>query len=221
MKGKMPKNRKEIKKHFGGLIDDKTAELLEAYIKREPKIRLSEAVERKGSVLIEGVVIKVYPVRYFNKESRVGKVGSVQLEDDCVVRVVFWNDAASLIEVGDVVEGAKLRIRGYSREGEVHVNDPLDVTIEVTFTRISELTPKMRVNLKGWISGLGDPEEAREIFVSDERGDRIKILLENREIYFKADIGQYIEILNGHVEQDENGNLRIYVDRNSRVRFGE
>ncbi len=221
MSERLPKTLEEIREHFGGLIDDVTAELLEAYINgKEPVVRLSEIASKKGKVLIEGLVVRVFPVRYFSREGREGKVGSIYLKDDCVVRVNFWNDAATIIETGDVVEGAKLRLRGYSRDGEVHVNDPSDVEIEIEYCRISELKPEVRTNLRGWVSGIGDPEEASEISVSDESG-RIRVLLENREIYFKVDIGDYIEILNCSVRRGEGGDLEVYADRNSRVRVGE
>lgn len=221
MNERVPRSVNEIKEHFGGLIDDVTAELLEAYINgREPIVKLSEIASKKGKVLVEGRVVRVFPVRHFSREGRKGKVGSIYLEDDCVIRVNFWNDAATVIETGDVFEGAKLRLRGYSRNGELHVNDPLDVEVSVEYCSISELKSETRANLKGWVSGIGDPEEANEIFVSDGSG-RIRVLLENREAYFKADIGDYVEILNGYVREGEGGEIEVYVDRNSRVRFGE
>lgn len=221
MSEKVPRSADEIKEHFGELIDDVTAELLEAYINgKEPVVKLSEIASKRGKVLVEGRVVRVFPVRHFRREDREGKVGSIYLEDDCIIRVNFWNDAATMIEAGDVFEGAKLRLRGYSRNGELHVNDPLDVEVSMEYCSISKLKPETRANLKGWVSGIGDPEEANEIFVSDGSG-RIRVILENREIYFKADIGDYVEILNGYVREGRDGEIEVYVDRNSRVRFGE
>lgn len=216
----IPRKLDEIKEHFGGLLDDETAKLLEEYINgKEPVVRLSEIAGKKGKVLVEGRVVKVFPVRYFSRESWEGKVGSVYLEDGCVVRVNFWNEAATVIEAGDVVEGAKLKLRGYSRNGELNVNDPADVEITVDYTTISELKPGLRVNVKGWVSGIGDPERAEEIHISDKTG-RVKVLLEP-EIYFRVDIGDYIEILNGYVVERSDGEIEIHADRNSRVKMGE
>lgn len=216
----MPRKLDEIKEHFGGLLDDETAELLEKYINgKEPVVRLSEIAEKRGKVLVEGRVVRVFPVRYFSREGKEGKVGSVYLEDDCVVRVNFWNDAATVIEAGDVVEGAKLKLRGYSRNGELNVNDPTDVEIAIDYTTISELKPGSRVNVRGWVSGIGDPEKAEEIHISDKTG-RVRVFV-NPETYFRVDIGEYVEILNGYVVESSNGEVEIQADRNSRVKVGE
>ncbi len=217
---KLPKDAKGIKEYFGGLIDDTTAEMLEEYIKgREPKTKLCEIPNKRGKVLVKGVVKRVFPVKIFLKNGREGKIGSLLLHDGCTVRVVFWNDAAGLIDTGEVVEGAKLVVRGYARNGEIHVNDPMDVEIRVEFTKIEELRPGV-VNVRGRVSGIGDPEKADEIFLSDETG-RAKVVLESHsELYFKVDIGDEIEVLNGVVEEGKNG-LEVHVKRNSRVRVGE
>ncbi|MEM0351053.1 MAG: hypothetical protein QXU61_04725, partial [Archaeoglobaceae archaeon] len=61
---------------------------------------------------------------------------------------------------------------------------------EVRFSKISEINPG-RVNVRGTITGIGDPESGNEIYISDETG-RIKVFV-SREIYMKADIGKEIE----------------------------
>ncbi|WP_202318518.1 hypothetical protein [Archaeoglobus neptunius] len=209
---KMPKNLDEIKNHFGDLIDEVTAKLLENYAKGEEN---ETHAGKYGRVTVRGRVVKVFPIRHFSKNGRDGKVCSVIIEDDC--RINFWNDAAELIEAGDVVEGVILRVRGWFRNGEVQVNSISEVEIETDFVEISQLEKYRgrRVNLRGWVSGIGDPEKAEEIFISDKTG-RVRVALEDKEVYFKADIGSYIEVFNGIVT---NGG--VYVDKNSRVRFGE
>lgn len=88
----------------------------------------------------------------------------------------------------------------------------------IKFTKISEIGPG-RVNIKGRISGIGSPETANEIFVSDETG-RIRVLLWDREIYYKAEIGMNIEIYNGFVKEGKKG-LEVHANRFSIVRLFE
>jgi replication factor A1 len=213
---KIPKTYDEIMEHFGGLIDEVTAELLESYAKGET-VRVSEALAKSGRVAVEGVVLRVFPVRHFSKNGRSGKVGSVVIQDDCTVRVNFWNEAAEIIEAGDIVEGARIKVRGYARGEEIHVNSLSEVEVFVDFVNISELDEKVgeRVNVKGFVSGLGEPEKANEIYISDETG-RVKVLLENESLYYAVDIGSYVEIYNALAGEDG-----IYVDRNSRFSVGE
>ncbi len=212
----IPTDAGSIKEYFGGLIDDTTAEMLEEYIKN---VKNGERVElrAKGRVVVEGVVKRVFPVKTFQRRGRSGKIGSAILYNN--TRVVFWNEAAGVIEAGDVVEGAKLIVKGYIKDEEVHVNSPMDVEIRVEFTKIGDLKPGA-VNVKGRVSGIGEPEKANEIFLSDETG-RVKVVLESHsELYFKVDIGDEIEIMNGIVEEGRDG-LEIHVKRNSKVRVGE
>jgi replication factor A1 len=214
---KIPKTFEEIKEYFGDLIDEVTAKLLESYAEGKP-IRLSEALNKTGRVLVEGTVIRVFPVRYFNRNGREGKVGSIILEDDCRVRVNFWNDAAELIEAGDIFEGIKVKIRGYRRGDEINVNNLSEVEVISEFSPIKDLSDKTgkRINLRGWVSGIGDPEKADEIHISDETG-RVRVRLEDSSVYRKADIGCYVEAYNVFVVSKSE----VYADRNSRVKLGE
>jgi len=206
---KTPRSFEEILEHFGGLIDEVTAKLLESYAE-------GKAVKvNKGDRVFEGKVLRVFPVRYFDKNGRKGKVGSAII--DGIGRVNFWNEAAEVIESGDIIEGVRIRVRGYSRGGEIHVNSLFDVEVFPDFLSVSEIAEKEgeRVNVKGFVTGLGEPEEANEIYISDETG-RIRVFLENKSFYFAVDIGSYVEIYNALVRDSE-----VYVDRNSRFIVGE
>lgn len=85
------------------------------------------------------------------------------------------------------------------------------------FSKIAEIKPG-RVNVRGRISGIGDPETANEIYVSDETG-RVRVVV-SRDIYFQADIGKEIEIYNGFAREGKKG-IEIYVNRFSIARFFE
>ena len=128
------KRLREFREHFGDLIDEETLRLLVDYsFGKMPTTRLSELSNKRGKVVVEGIVEKVLGVREFLKNGKRGLVANAILrDDDARVRVTFWNDSAELIKAGDVVEGCRLRLRGFvkRREGlELSVNDPSDVEI--------------------------------------------------------------------------------------------
>ncbi len=87
----------------------------------------------------------------------------------------------------------------------------------VLFTKIADIKPG-RVNVRGRVSGIGDPENAREIYLSDETG-RIKVFV-SRDVYFQADIGKEIEIYNGFAKEGKKG-IEVYANKFSIVRFLE
>jgi hypothetical protein len=86
------------------------------------------------------------------------------------------------------------------------------------FTKISEITPG-RVNVRGRISGIGDPEIANEIYISDESG-RIRVVVWDKEIYRKAEVGLLVEIYNGYAKEGKRG-IEVHVNRYSVVKFLE
>lgn len=86
------------------------------------------------------------------------------------------------------------------------------------FTKISEITPG-RINIKGRVSGIGDPEFANEIYLSDESG-RIRVILWDKEIYYKVEIGMKVEIYNGYAKEGKKG-MEVHVNKYSIVKFSE
>ncbi|MCX8172612.1 MAG: OB-fold nucleic acid binding domain-containing protein [Archaeoglobaceae archaeon] len=86
------------------------------------------------------------------------------------------------------------------------------------FTKISEIVPG-KVNIRGRVSGIGDPERANEIYISDKTG-RVRVVLWRKEIYYRAEIGQEIEIYNGYAKEGERG-IEVHVNKYSMVKFLE
>ncbi|MEM0214651.1 MAG: OB-fold nucleic acid binding domain-containing protein [Archaeoglobaceae archaeon] len=86
------------------------------------------------------------------------------------------------------------------------------------FTKIAEITPG-RVNIKGRVSGIGDPELANELYVSDDSG-RVRVMVWDKEIYYKAEIGMKIEIYNGYAKEGKKG-IEVHVNKYSIVKFLE
>jgi replication factor A1 len=213
----------EILEHFGELISKETAEALAAYhYGYTPAETPGRAKKKRGKVLVEGIVDRVFQVRHFVRKDRKGRVGRLLVRNDESVTVKLWDDAAGLIETGEIVEGAWIRLRGYVREGEINVNDPQDVDVRIVFTPTDGIKPGTRVNLRGRVSGLGKPEGRKELHVSDETG-RVKVVLlgRNEEAYWDADIGSEIKIFNAKVTIEEEGKIEIYADKKSRVKLGE
>lgn len=105
------------------------------------------------------------------------------------------------------------------RFGDLLDEDTLEMLLkhEDVFVKIAEIRAG-RVNIRGFVTGIGDPELANEIHVSDETG-RIRVLV-SREIYLKAEIGKEIEIYNGFAKQGKKG-LEVHANRFSIVRFLE
>ena len=61
----------EFKEHFGDLIDDETLRLLVDYsFGKIPTTKLSELANKKGKVVVEGIIEKVLSVREFIKNGR-------------------------------------------------------------------------------------------------------------------------------------------------------
>lgn len=128
------KRLREFKEHFGDLIDEETLKLLVDYsFGKMPTTKLSELVNKRGKVVVEGVIEKVLSVREFLKNGRSGLVANAILRDENTrVRVTFWNDSAELVKAGDIAEGCRIRLRGFVKRRddiEISVNDPSDVEI--------------------------------------------------------------------------------------------
>ncbi len=208
----------EIEERFGELIDSEVAKMLAEYsLGRFEEIKLSEAI-KGGAAYVSGMVERVLPVRKFKN----GKVAAIVIRGDVVAKVNFWGEAAELVERGEIVEGSSIRLRCYARNGELHVDRVENVEVEIRFTEITRLLPGERVNIRGRVSGIGDPDRAREIYVSDDTG-RVRVMLwdDKTDIYYKVDIGDKIEILNGYVRVGKDGEMEVHAGKNSRVRIGE
>lgn len=90
----------------------------------QEKLKISELVEGMKRVNLVGKIIKVFPVREFNKNGREGKVASFILADESSnVRVVLWDiNHISLIEKNQIKEGSVIEISGGGmRNGELHL----------------------------------------------------------------------------------------------------
>lgn len=142
----------------------------------KPALGLGDLISGLGNVTVVGRVVAVFSSRAFSG-TRSGKFASLLIADKSgILRIVLWNDKASLIESGKVKVGQIVRFsHGYTREDyngkiELHIGercevetDPRDVeakdfpTISRFATKIGELTHASRnkkINVAGTVKEL-------------------------------------------------------------------
>jgi replication factor A1 len=102
--------------------------------KGKPKnhdLKVENVIPRMTNVDIVGKVVKVFPVKEFNKKNgSTGIMGSFILGDETgTIRVVLWGNGASILSQGSIKEEDVLRIKnGYTKanqdgEPEIHINN--------------------------------------------------------------------------------------------------
>jgi replication factor A1 len=132
------------KQKTGGFISDETllsmiaAEFGCAISKAEnpvPSLSLADLIPGLNNVAVVGRVLATFPSKAFER-TRKGKLASLLIADrSCILRVVLWNDKASLIESGAISVGQVVRFsHGYTREDlsrkvELHVGDKCEVEV--------------------------------------------------------------------------------------------
>lgn len=96
------------------------------------KMKISELVEGMKRVNLIGKIVKLNPVRTFNKNGREGKVGSFLLADDSSnVRTVLWDtNHITLIEQGKIKENSVIEVtNGAIRNSELHLSSFSDIKV--------------------------------------------------------------------------------------------
>ncbi len=96
----------------------------------QERMKLSELVEGMKRANVLGKIIKVNPVREFNKNGKEGKVASFLLADESSnVRVALWDtNHISLIETGKLKEGSVVEISNAGvRNSELHLSSFADI----------------------------------------------------------------------------------------------
>jgi len=92
-------------------------------VRREPEVRelkIEDLMSGMSNVDIVGRVIRVYEPRTFERmDGSAGRVANLMLQDKTgQIRVVLWDDKASLIEEGKIQKGMALRVKGaYIHQG--------------------------------------------------------------------------------------------------------
>lgn len=148
------------------------------------KLKVSELVQGMKKVNVLGKIIKIFPVREYNKNGREGKVSSFILADDTSnIRVVLWDsNHISLIEKGDIAEGEVIEIsNGAIRNGDLQLSafsdmkkskeKMDDVKMERTFreTSIKEIKPGQSAMLRAVIMQVFEPRYFNDKKTGDKR----------------------------------------------------
>lgn len=98
----------------------------------QQRLKIAEVVQGMRRVNLHGKIIKLNPVREFNKNGREGKVASFVLADDTAnIRVVLWDtNHIALIEEGKINEGDFVEIFSANlRNGEIHLTSFSDIKL--------------------------------------------------------------------------------------------
>ncbi len=98
-------------------------------------LSISHLIPNLNDVVVSGRVVAVYPAKTFEGKKS-GKYASLMVTDgDGVLRVMLWNDKASLVESGELKTGLVARFsHGYTREdrtGKVELHVGEKSTVEV------------------------------------------------------------------------------------------
>lgn len=186
------------------------------------RMKISELVQGMKRVNIAGKIIKVFPVREFNKNGREGKVANLIVADQSSnIKVVLWDaNHISLIESGKINFGEIIEIsNGAMRNGELHLssfsdikksNEKIDNVVEeklFMFKKLSEVKSGESFKTRAFIVQIYDP---RYYEVCPECGK--KVVDEECKIH-------------GKVEQKRRAILNIVLDDGNEsikgVLFGE
>ena len=206
----------EKKEAAEGYFTDETAARIVAQefgveVSREtfrPEVLIRDMVSGLNDVTVVGRVIIIYPLQTFTRPDKTeGKVARLLIADKSgTVRIVLWDDKASLVEAGKVDQGQIIKfLHGYVREGldgklELHVGfrggvqiSPPAITesdyppITQFLEKIGKITRKhKKVNILGVVQSVYPPSEFRR-----RNGTYGKVM----RLELRDDTGQIIAVL--------------------------
>jgi len=237
-------------REFGGLLDISSASMFVAYeMTYGSPVNIGELDENSRNVVVEGTVRKIISSRTFEKNGVTGSVANIVIGDDSgEIRAVLWDRYAEMVKDRKIKEGTALRIKGYLKKGasgiELHAGKTGDVEIlsgeehnvekipiTFEFDRISDLTARKVVNLKGFVTGIGRikffskrGKEGRvsEIHISDDSG-RVRVVLwdDQVEILRRVDIGSEVIILDGFTKMGYDGTIEVHAGRTTKIEVSD
>ena len=138
----------------------------------QEKLKLSQILQDMRKVNVVGKIVKIFPIREYNKNGREGKVCNLLLADEASnARTVVWDtNLIGLIESGKLKEGDVVEIANASvRRGEIHLGtfsdikkskEKMDKVVEeqvLTFKRLSEVKPGDKFKTRSFIVQIFEP----------------------------------------------------------------
>lgn len=179
------KRIEEKKKTAEGFLKDEAAVRIIASelgveIPRESfrhEILIKDLISGLNSVTIVGRITRIYPAQTFlRSDMNEGKVANLLISDKTgELKVVLWNDKASIVESGKVEEGRVVRVlQGYTREGrngklEIHLGERGDLqvfSLEEKMKVVEIKTEGELITVEGIIATKPD---IREVTVKNEK----------------------------------------------------
>lgn len=238
----------EKKELLGGLPDDKTLATLVIYDMGEydDKIKIGQVTLDNSNVTIVGKITVCSDAREFNREDgSTGSVANLTVADETgSIRVVLWESAADLVQVGEIVFGDAVQVSGFVREGrnglEVSVGrggsvDKVAMSEEIRVRtepyRIEEIKAGMSdIHLVGKILDMADTRtfqrkdnstgKVRNLTLGDPTGKiRLTLWDENVEHVDQLNLGDTIEITGGYSKENSfNNQVEINLGNNSSIK---
>jgi replication factor A1 len=173
-----------------------------------PSLLLADLVSGLNDVTAVGRVLATFSSRTF-KGSRKGKFASLLIADrSAILRVVLWNDKASLTESGGIKEGQVVRFcHGYTREDlsgkvELHVGEKCEVEVNP-----EGLQTKDYPSIKKFSTVIGE-------LAASHRKERVNIIGTIRKIFsassFQREDGSQGKVMR-LVLSDHTGEVHVVV----------
>lgn len=198
---------KEIKEHFGELIDDDTAKILAEYI-------LGFLNDEKILARIRG---KVKDKKHFPDK---GYCRIVVDSGDSDLSVYFWDDACE-VALNDIYPGMIVEFEGQKGHAGYHVRDAELIKIEIDENEIKSVSEvgEGYVNVKGRVVGIEGVKETKDgrklaSFVISDGKTYLPLVLWDDKVEFAEIIspGDELIIFNAYVNEYK-GRRNIHAGR--------
>jgi len=244
----------EKKKKAGGFLTDESAVRVLAsdfgvnveYESVKPQVSISDIIQGLNDVTVFGRVIRVYPIRTFQRENGAeGKVGRIVIADKSgIIRVSLWNDKSKIIEdiklFGKIVKvshGYVKRLRNGLLELNVGERGSIEVCDEDVEKELPELREFVkRINeIKGSDREVNIAAEVKKIYpltefkrrdekkgklrrgvIADSTGS-ITTVFWNEKAELPIKNGTNLIIFGAKVRRSDSGELELHVEDDSNV----
>jgi len=202
-----------------------------------------------NDVSVEGRLIALYPVRTYEGE-KPGKYASLMIADnEGTLRVMLWNEKASLVERGELKIGQTLRLlHGYTRadrygkvelhlggKSRIEVDPPEKIsqypTAEKFTTKIGSLTSASgTVHISGVVKAISgttnfprsDEVEGKvmRVTLADDSG-QVTVVVWNEKVdeLERLKANSRLFLINARIKESQNGGFEVHVDSNTCVNF--
>lgn len=129
------------------------------------RLKIKNTLPGMRNVEVVAKVQERYEVREFQKDDRVGKVGSCLIEDDTQkIRLVFWGnmtDQLLRLEKGDIIKVQGGYVKDNNGRREIHLNEKSTITVNPTG---EDVDIKEQMITRKSVSSLKEQDDNVELF---------------------------------------------------------